>query len=132
MAASPAPREVWRVQLDKLRVCIVLRVEPDRAYVAAGQSQDGGKTAVLVKPGTPDIDRQMDLRKDTYFRADGMYLVTRDLFVSKIGRCPARIFVEIAKVQPSDPADFVVVSGGENSASRKQISATTAVEVREE
>ena len=132
MAANPAPRDVWSVKLDKVRKCVVLRVEPDRAYIAAGQSQDGGKTAVRVMPGTPDIDKQMQLSKDTYFRTDGMYLVTRDLFVSKIGRCPARIFVEIEKVQPGDPADFVVVSGGENSASRKQISATTAVEVREE
>lgn len=91
-SASPAPRDVWWVRCDKKRLCIVLRVEADRAQVVSGRGAPGhGVPLHAVTLGSPD-GRRLGVRKDTHFRADGALLVRLERFEHYVCRCPATLF----------------------------------------
>lgn len=92
--ARPCAREAWWVNLDKTRICVVLRVEIDRAHVIYGQSSPGTSQAVTVKLGSHD-GKVLRVAKDTHFRDSNLCFVKLELFRDRIGRCPPSLFSKL-------------------------------------
>jgi hypothetical protein len=94
----PEPREVWWAQVDKVRICVVLRVESDFSEVVYGQTvHDPSVPGVLVKLGSFE-GKRLRVTRDTSFRGGNAAMLADGAFKSRIVKpCPPRLFNELQR-----------------------------------
>ncbi|MEK6609151.1 MAG: hypothetical protein AABZ30_15945 [Myxococcota bacterium] len=99
-----SPRDVFWLEIaglraDKVRVCVVTRVEEDYVELIYGQGNPGRGRNVAVTMGSIDYAR-FRLSKDTHFREENVVQVKRSACDArpKVGICTAEKFVEFIEL----------------------------------
>jgi hypothetical protein len=137
MASAPQgirPRECWWVKVDgvevgKIRLCVVMRVEPDFVQVIYGQGSPNSKVSnVEFLAGTREAN-VLGARQDTYFRETNVIFVKRARFQSKAGSCMPMKFIQLEKLievaATGIPAEAATPSTSETSSASATVPAKT-------
>ena len=99
---DPEPRDVWWVEIEgveegKVRICVVVRIESDRAQVVYGQgSPRAGVEHIEVIPGTPS-GKRFRVTKPTYFRETNVCFVHKRRFKKKLAVCPHDAYLKLGE-----------------------------------